>query len=629
MMFKIKTISPLIVLLICLFSLAEAQNIYTGNPADMEMLEAAFSNPALNAFIKDRLVLAMTSHQTGVAGKLFSIRSNIVGYHFPWKMRGLAAGMQFMNAGLYSQNNFRVSYGRRMFPWIAFGANLDIFTRSFDQNEFFLFNPEDPVFQNGTTKWGASAGLGVVFVPHRAFVFGLSLEHLNQPNLAMGNDTALQPVYLSTGMKMYMGKFSLFSSVNALEFSEYSIDGLQSASDMLVDKAQFGVELPVSDYGAFRFSAGSRAFHLEGEAFIFKSLYFNYRYEYPLSEINIASQGTHRFGFIYDFGRQPPLPSLPPLPELPKYRTDIKAKSASPKGQFFLCTEEDSVHITVRRVSRNIGEDIPRHTLGLLFPEDLGDVKGLWESTPIHRLPLMEVRDPTILPRELYSPQYRGTLEGIAFQMRSTLIPTEMITYAGAERRGNTLVNLMTGNRMAVPRDVPIYSPENLPLTPEKVTNIIAPLAEVQQDVKPEIALLKIVPIYKSSYTGGWYLEVRTSKDQVIFQKSGVGIPPPYITWDWRMTAGDVIPHGIYYFVFKSFDKEGNPEFSTREYFKVIHQRKSLDITVTREPRVGGMDADKYILILGAKTSASHRNSLPNPQNDNLIDNPNREDGNE
>jgi len=580
--------------------LAKAQNIYTGNPADMDLLESTFSNPALNAYLRDRVALALTSHQTGVAGRLFSIRSGLIAYHLPWVLRGTTVGIQYMKAGLYSQDDLRISYGRQVYGALALGANLDVFNRTFDNNEFYQFDPNDPVFRNGYGKSGISIGLGMALNPYHTFVFGLSIEHLNRPDLSIGRGYVPQPVLISTGFKMYFDKFSLFSSASSLAYPSYSDMTISSLPGMLGDNSLFGVEIPVSGYGTLRFSTGARALDFEAEAFVYQGLYFNYRFEYPLTEINVASSGTHRFGFLFDFWRQPPLPTLLPLPSPPGYRSEVIPKTASPRGQFFIYSNADSVTVLTRQVRRSIDESVPHQELSLLFPGDLGGTGGLDVKTPEHLLPEAEVRDPAIAPRGLYSTSYRGALEGIAMDMMRSNVSTEVVTYPGAELRGNALVNQITGSGLSIPKHIPIYTPDSLQLRSAQLESLLGG-SDFQRFVRPEIGRWIIVPIFKNHAQGMWRFEVRTSADSTVFSYSGTGEAPDTIRWDWKTWNGDPIPPGTYYVVFQSDDPNGKPEYSTRHYFNVYHVHQTLDIAITRESRIGKINADKYVLILRGK----------------------------
>ncbi|RJP82327.1 MAG: type IX secretion system membrane protein PorP/SprF [Candidatus Zixiibacteriota bacterium] len=591
---------------------ARAQNLYSGNPADGELLEAGFSNPALNAYLLDRLVLAGTSHQTGVAGKLFSIRSGVIGYHLPWKLRGLAVGAQYFNAGLYSQNNLRLSYGRKIHSLVALGADVNVFNRAYDQDEFYLFDPADPVFRNGSGKWGLSLGLGLAVTPLNLATFGLALEHLNRPDLALGESTVRQPMLLSAGVKLRLGAVNLFSSATALEFFRGDQAGT-GGEDMLSQRLQFGAEVPVQHYGYLRLAGGSRALQAEAQAYLFADLYFNYRYEYPLTEINLASGGTHRFGFVFDFDRRRPLPDLSPLPDLPPMRLEAAAQPVAPRGQIMILTNADTIRVVQRHVRRSLAPDVPAYTLGLLFPEDLGDEAGL--SVQTGKLPLtsLEVRDPTVLPREQYTSQYRGALEGIGFQMLDSRVQAEVVTYPGAERRGNALANLMTGNRRTVSEEVPIFAPDRIPLGWDRLARVLRSDDDFQAGVVPPRAEVKILPIYQRDYTGRWWLELRNGRDQVVYRQSGEGIPPDTYTWDWASLAAEQLTPGFYYLTFTFAGDRGDSELVSRKAFTVVHERISTQIDITRDPRIGEVDADKYILILRGKAPEGETPVTPEP----------------
>ncbi|MBD3165333.1 type IX secretion system membrane protein PorP/SprF, partial [bacterium] len=179
--------------LIC-FGRVNAQNLYLGNPADGDRMEVTFSNPAMNAFIMDRLNMALTSHQIGVAEGAFAIRSGIIGYHFPWQMRGTSLGIQYLQAGLYSYQDLRVSYGRKVAGNLALGVNLSALGRSFNKDEFYLVDERDPLLQGSMSHWSMSAGLGLAWQPTHQFSLGMSVFNLNMPNQSFGNESLPLPM---------------------------------------------------------------------------------------------------------------------------------------------------------------------------------------------------------------------------------------------------------------------------------------------------------------------------------------------------------------------------------------------------------------------------------------------------
>ncbi len=594
-------------IVLCIFLAAsthqmKAQNLYEGNPADPYLLEAAFSNPALNAGIIDRAALAMTVHHVGVGGDMFALRSGIISYHMPWQVRGMAIGGQFFQAGLYSQTDFRLSYGRRVLPQLSLGANVDLFSRSFDKSRFFKFEEGDPVFANGYGKIAASFGVGAVVEPYQNLAIGLAFEHFNQPDLALGEDPFVQPLVFSLGIKWLMPSFNVSSSVNRLEVGDYSRLAARRATDDMAQETQLGAEIPIGR-SWLRFNSDPTLVQVEAEVPLYRSLYVNYRYGYPLSDINLASIGSQRFGFLYDFNRLPRLSSLPSLPILPSMPSEAPMLNAAPHGQFFVYASTDSLNVIQRTVRRTIEPDVPEHTLAMLLPGDLDGASSSASPDDLQELDVMKVRDPAVRPKGLYSTRYRGALEGIGLQSRmpGSNVQSEVISFPGGERRANALANMMTGDRIAVPAKVPIYAAAQPAGRSNRMLKQDRAAEEVQELVVPNHAAFHIVPIFRSFEGSRWSLEVRSSKDAKVFEYSGTNQPPDSLTWNWRDPSGELVPSGSYYYRASVTDRTGNTAYSERGSFDVTHRHQSLTIDVTTKPKTGEVAADKYILIVGAE----------------------------
>jgi hypothetical protein len=601
MTMKRLTLLALLLLLPLFAHDVRAQDLYMGNPADPALLEAAFSNPALNAYIKDRIALALTSHQVGIAGGFFAIRSGIISYHFPWQLRGVAAAVQFLKVGLYSENDFRVSYGRRVLGPVSLGGNLDVFTHSYDRSAFYMFDDRDPVFRNGTTKAGVSFGFGLTAEPYPSVTVGLALEHINQPNLAFGDGNYDQPLVFALGVKWHLRGFNATSAVKSLPVTGYSLNAGGDAAEKMLKYTAAGGEVPVGR-GAVRFNSDASAALIEAEVPLYGDLFINYRYSYPLTAINLASTGTHRFGFMFDFNRLPPLPQMPSLPELPRIQTEILPLSAVPRPLYYVYADADSVNVMTLHVRRNIEAGVSRRSLALMFPEDLGNLQASQTPAPLHELNPLKVRDPLVRPHGLYSPGYRTALEGISQQLQSpdSKVKQEVISFPGAEKRANALVNTLTGDHLAVPNNVPIFTTSAPQQSADSVQNAISETEDIQQLVLPGRTTFHVIPVFQPDSISRWALEIRNANEADVKTLSGIGAPPDTLTWAWLDAHGKLVPSGIYHYVLSVMDGGGRTTVSDRGQFEVIYQSQSLSIDVTRKSRVGAVPADKYILIVGS-----------------------------
>jgi hypothetical protein len=598
--------TTLYILLLCLVALIDAgpvaaQNIYAGNPADPGQLEATFSNPALNIYIRDRLALAMTSHQTGVAEDFFTIRSGILAYHFPWRFRGFAAGAQYLKMGMYSQTDFRVSYGRAVLRQVAVGANLDVFSRSFDASKFVMFNANDPVFKDGTSTIGVAFGLGAAYEPDPALTIGLSVENLNQPDIAIGSEPFKLPISFSLGLKWHLPTINAVSAIKAVPVETMSSKAVRHAAKEAHEFTQFGAQLPLGR-AEIRIAADPSVVQIETEARLYGNVYLNYRYGYPLTDINAASAGTHRFGFLFDFNRMPPLQSMPSMPKTPGLLTGIQPLPVSPHGMYFVYSDADTLTVMDVHSRRNIESNIPSRTLEMLFAQDLNPSNSSRSAAKKSKPEVLPVTDVRSRQHGIYSTGYRSILEGIGQELRSpqTRIRPEVISFPGAERRANALVNMLTGDRLAVPMEIPIFMTEKPLISQDSAAAAAALREETRRVVDPEFTTFHILPLYKSADLAEWRFAIQDMTDAVIVDYSGTGKPPDTLAWNWRNPSGDLVPPGLYFYTLKTSDDKGKVDISARGRFDVFYTRRSVTIDVSRKSRVDNVDADNYIFILGS-----------------------------
>lgn len=598
-------------LMLCWSVRSQAQNITEGNPADRDRLESFFVNPALNAFIRDRVAMTLTSHQAGVGDGIMALRSGMVSWHLPWEFRGIAMGVQYFQAGMYSQSDLRLAYGWKLTDFLALGINADLFSRSFDSDQFYRFDRNDPVFRNGTTLWNGSVGSGLVFHPVNWMAVGLSADYLNSPDISMGSGKVALPTVVSSGMKIYLGKFNLFSSIPSQRTDTFSAGATGQTVDSPLRKLNFGVEIPFEGYGLLRSEVGRNRFSLEAETPVFRNWFFNYRFDYPLSSLNKASYGTHRFGFILDLHRLPPLPKAMVFPGISGAEIPIvkKRAAAEPKGQIFVFSDADRVIARKRRVLRKVEESIDPASLVSLFPEDLGDISGMEQNLESHGLPEMDAADPTLSPENIYSPKYYGVLEGIGFQLQRANKATEILAFSGAERRANALLNVITGGRTAIRSKVPVFLPERSPMETVSVRNLLKLNQELQQVKAPEITHFAVLQPFLKKFQGRWKFEIRTMTNSVIYSILGEDTLPETLEWNWKYPDGTIVPPGYYFYVFSTDDGQDEWIAQAHGEISIIHRNRTYSIDITNDAPIRDVDADKYILILGgAKTERDRVN---------------------
>jgi len=363
-----------------------------------------------------------------------------------------------------------------------------------------------------------------------------------------------------------------------------------------------GAEVPVGR-AAVRAATDASQVQVEAEAPLYGSLYLNYRFSYPLTDLSLASDGSHRFGFLFDFDRVPPPPAMPYIPDLPPIHTDLLPLTAPPSALYYVYADVDSVTVMRLHVHRNVEPGISLRNLTLLFPEDLGSLRDSQHRTDLRELTPLKVHDPLVRRHGFYSSGYLSSLESISQQLRGSKSPIkqEVISYPGTERRANALVNALTGDHLAVKSEVPIYEAGRAPLNPDSVAKAVAESEDIQRLVEPDRAVFHIVPIFPPVSLASWSLEIRDARETGVCALSGTGAPPESVPWNWQDSKGQIIAPGTYSYTLRVVDADGRVTYSDQGRFEAIHQARSLTIDVTRKSRIGQVAADKYILIVGSQ----------------------------
>ncbi|MBU0509056.1 hypothetical protein KKH27_09510 [bacterium] len=383
------------------------------------------------------------------------------------------------------------------------------------------------------------------------------------------------------------------------------IDDLSGTTDRLPSAAQAGIQIPI-ERASIRASTDASNATVEAEAPVYGSIFVNYRYSYPVSALQIASSGTHRLGFFVDLDRMPVLSSYPLMPALPPVQVEIRPLPAVPRGFTVVRASTDSVSKMRMNIRRSIEEGIhPRH-LALLFPEDLGNLRASMNPTRLTELDLLDVRDPTLRLEGLYTPGYRGAVEGIGLLMTQADVPprAELLTFSGGERRANALVNVMTGDRIAVKAHVPLYEAEWHPMSLAELESVTSTAQEVQELLYPDHVTFYPAAVFRTLRGSQWWLEIRNAREEIVNSFYGRNELPDSLAWDWRDQNDSVIAPGIYTYLLRIVNGQGETDFSQRGQLRVSYEHRSLAIDVTRKPRIGDKEADRYVIIVGSHGTA-------------------------
>lgn len=593
-----------LVVLICLALYlpvgGRAQNLLQGNAGDPDRIETEFVNPAVNAIMGERFVSGLRVYHIGILDNSFGLKTGFFSYHFPWNYRGLVVNGQFFNSSLYRQSNFGLQYARG-YGGFCVGGSLNLFSKFYVTDRFNLEDKFDPVFENGTTKLGISLGAGILAFPLPFLTLGLSVEHLNQPNISLINDDVWQPMAFHLGIKYNVGRLRPSVGLGNIQWGRFEDQGIdQSIRDASLD---FEIESPLSDWGIVRLGYNQLRYKLEGQFHVTGGLSINCSYDIPATEVRTSSIGTPQLTIIYDFDRLHGLPEKSPLILLsPKKQRATVVPSHQHQQFFYTFSPSDRLHIFERNIVRRIDSNISAQDLSRLSPEGLGTLSSIETHQRYNfKTEPLKVKDPLLELEGTYTAEYHTSISEMTSSLKEKpQVKASIIAFPGTEHRANSILNFVTGEQHMLPHQVKAYVPVRYDsLTPEQVDLILhLPSSECQITTKPDSLKLSLLSIHMDDYRKDWSLVILDDNDRLVHRIDGQGLPLTHISWDWKLEDGSLIKPGYYSYHLCWFDETGNLHKSKRQFLTVQKTKKVLNIEITRRKKEIKRNVYRYDLIL-------------------------------
>ena len=262
-----------------------------------------FSNPAGISFREHRLTLFSSQFLlTGVSDN--NLHNYYLGHIEPVGPDGaLGIRSSHFTSHMFKQNTFTLLYGRSLIrSRLSLGINVNLHHYSYDRDEFRLREPDDPLLAKGTSSISFGAGLGILYVPFKNLCLGLSVDNVNQPDVSLEGDRAFKP--MSTRVGLCYQIFNLVPEINVLYHrfkhrdETYLVFGLRQ------------LWLDNSANISFEYQHNFLSF---GVAILFKQFHVQYRFTYPLNELQEMTSGTNQFTICYNFGKYWGYPTAPEI----------------------------------------------------------------------------------------------------------------------------------------------------------------------------------------------------------------------------------------------------------------------------------------------------------------------------
>jgi hypothetical protein len=306
-----------------------------------DILSLAY-NPAALARVRQKEVTSEYAKLFAGLSDGSSLSQTYLAYGQPvsWGGTLAASWKQFGLDDLYKERTLSLGYGEWLTSEIAIGAAVKQLHHSFGVPNIIVDNSGNiqsgtPEFfaQNGNSQTAYSADLGMLYRWTDKHTLGISIQDINQPNIALSSDDhEIVPRTLRIGMSYARNRYlQLAAAIQSREYLNNQRDTIATGAAERFWKMQDGDQ--VSLRGSF--AAGSREYRqfAFGSGYEMGSLSFDYAFVFNLGGITLGdTSGTHRFSMNYRFGQilEPPKPILSTVK--PKQKKPVtKAAAPAPK----------------------------------------------------------------------------------------------------------------------------------------------------------------------------------------------------------------------------------------------------------------------------------------------------------
>lgn len=575
------------------FSTVAAQNLLTPHPLDIRSGQAHLLNPSIISYQPSMIQVGMRVFHLGFldesAGRF---RLNYVSIVLPrWlpKELAFAAHAQSLNLPIYSQSYVSLAVSRRFNNLFAVGLKTGLLSKSYDRDEFNLVDADDPVFRNQKSLTRLDLGGGVTFWPLPAVSISLSRDHLNQPNVALG-----QGNFKLKG-ESHLALTYHFGNIQTAFITQQDGQSLRAGGFFQYDDPAWGF---------LRLGLDKVAMNLESRLQLYGPVSLNYTLNYPTADLRGETSGSHEFSLVFELDRLSPLPKLQTPPPF-RYTFAAPAAMEPSAPRVFLRAENEVLEITAKRLQRLVAPDVPTHALAALSAYDLGvfDSSTVSQRLPYHVTPVAEADTSTQL-LGLYSNDYRYSLRQLSESLNKTPgVNATIVTNPFARSRALGLRNYLSDSTALGLAKIQIGEPnfenrlDSLRTQRRAGNRLIVPREEVIE-LRPQAAIFHIATANFSASPKRWQLTVEKESGVTVWKMEGQGHIPQQLVWNWRDNAGKVVAPG-YYRYFISWQTPADATYSSpTSRFYVKKFQRTITIRVARKFDGQQQPADEVKVIL-------------------------------
>lgn len=291
---QVKYIILLISMLMIISQQGIGQDLIRTNPADITDPQAIFINPALLPYQNLSLNLGMKIYHVGfLSNNSVGLRHSYSSNSFPnILLNGVGIGVTLQNfdSPYHSDTGIGISLGYSIAPSFSFGFSVHGSNFHLDKDKMDIVDLEDPLLFNRLGKWYVSYGAGLLIRPSEKFSAGLGFNNINRPSKSFEKDNKEEknrvPFEMDFGAKYYFNNIFGISVFSHLQKDEFA--------------PGIAAEANIDNEGLIRTGYVDRGIMFEGQIKISNGFGITYRLDYPLSEVNKVSYGSHQLGVTWN-----------------------------------------------------------------------------------------------------------------------------------------------------------------------------------------------------------------------------------------------------------------------------------------------------------------------------------------
>lgn len=343
-------IAPVLGVLLVLWANApaRAQQLIEGPVTSLLDSKSLLANPALLPFHRSALAVGVNVYHLdlGDEGGLFNqgFRQGFLTLSTPHLFNqyvGVGVTVQYFDSPIFRRGLFGVQLATRILPFLAIGGNLAGYSISYNESNFDLVDPGDPVFERGTGKMVVTASVGFFAQPSPYLSVAAGARNVNEPNVSLIDDAVVAHRELFGGLSLTTGPvrstFEVIEQQGTLEGRAF-LEFFTTGGTFLRGGGRF-------DTDQMDFYAGQ----VEVQLRIAGGISVNYSFDLPISNLRGNSFGSHQLTIILGLGS----PSLRPPVLLPKRSLDVQDLEADLE-RVYLTADLESIRVYEERVVRRI-----------------------------------------------------------------------------------------------------------------------------------------------------------------------------------------------------------------------------------------------------------------------------------